>query len=114
MGKFTDKAEFKIPRHIVLKGGVNIETISANKNLTYADSTYQILTNSKGSVATVKTPIKKDGAVFWIKCETGSGHALYLQDIDGNDIIGSPYLGAGKAALVACDGTNWAVVFEQA
>ena len=31
---FTDKAEFKIPRHIVQPGGVNIEQISSNRTLT--------------------------------------------------------------------------------
>ena len=28
---FSDKAEFKIPRHIVQPGAVNIETITADK-----------------------------------------------------------------------------------
>lgn len=110
---YTDKAEFKIPRHFVNKGGINIETISANKTLTYKDSMYQILTNSKGAVATVKVPVKKDGAMFWIKCQTGSGHELYIQDIDGNDIIGSPYLGAGKLCCLVCDGSSWGILFQQ-
>lgn len=110
---YTDAAQFKIPRHIVQTGGVNVETITADKDLTYADSQYQIITNSKGSSATIKVPSKVDGASFWFKNDDSSGHAFVIQDADGNPIIGGAGLAAGKAALLACDGSTWAVVFEQ-
>jgi len=111
---FASDILFSIDTALQQKGGVNIETITVDKHLSYDDSSYQIITNSKASVATIKTPPKKDGVFFWIKCETGSGDELYIQDVDGNDIIGAPYLAAGKSALVVCDGSNWAVVFQQA
>ena len=114
MGKYTDKAEFKVPRHLVQKGGVNIETITGDKVLDYADSTYQIITNSKGSNADIRVPAKKDGVLFWIKNAAASGHALLIQEADTTPIIGGSGLAAGKAALVVCDGSNWPVVFEQA
>jgi hypothetical protein len=110
---FTDKAEFRIARHIVQPGGVNIETITADKDLTYKDSQYQVLTNSKGSVAVVKLPKKKQGAYFWITCASSSAHTINVKDFDGVDVIATPNLGAGKAALIACNGSEWAVVLEQ-
>lgn len=112
--KYTDKSPFVLPRHIQYKNGVNVETISANKDLSYSDSQYQILTNSKGSTAVVKTPAKKNGAMFYIKCQTGSAHALHIKDADGVDIIGSPFLAAGKLAILVCDGSTWSILFEQA
>ena len=110
---FSDKAEFKIPRHIVQPGAVNIETITADKVLTYKDSQYQVLTNNKGSVAVVKLPEKKQGSYFWITCGSSSGHTINVKDADDVDVIATPNLGAGKAALIACDGSEWAVVLEQ-
>ena len=110
---FTDKAEFNVPRHIVQKGAVNIETITADKTLTYADSTYQILTNSKGSEAVVTLPALKDGAHFFITCSAASGHTIEVQDADGGTVIGTPNLGGGKGSLIVCDGSAWAVVIEQ-
>ena len=114
MASYNGNGAFILPRALRLKNGINVETINANKDLTLFDSQIQILTNSKGSIATVKVPVKKDGSHFWIKCETGSGHELYIQDQDGVDIIGAPYLGAGKAAYIVCDGSNWVVLFQQA
>jgi len=52
---FSDKAEFQIPRHIVQKGGVNVETITADKTLTYSDSQYQFLTKNKCFLSTETT-----------------------------------------------------------
>jgi hypothetical protein len=105
---------FTVPRHIRHKDGINIETLAADKALTYSDSQYQILTNSKGSAADVRMPAKKNGAMFWIKNQAGSGHALFIQEEDTTPIIGSPGLAAGKLCCVVCDGSSWAVLFQQA
>ena len=112
--QYTDGAAFVLPRPILYKNGVNIETITADKNLTSKDSLYQVLTNNKGSVATIKTPAKRNGLILYIKNAAASGNELYIQDIDGVDIIGSPYLAAGKCCILVCDGSSWAVLFEQA
>ena len=60
---FTDKAEFNVPRHIVQKGGVNVEQISADKELTYKDSQYQRL-DAQSTGLNVDLPAEKDGAMF--------------------------------------------------
>ena len=65
---FTDKAEFKVPRHIVQKGGVNVEQISGNRTLTYKDSQYQRLDAQAGSLEVI-LPEEKDGAMFVINCQ---------------------------------------------
>jgi len=110
---YTDKAEFQVPRHIVQKGSVNIETITADKALSYSDSTYQIIKNSKGSHADIRMPEKKNGVHFWIKVDATSAHGIYVQEADTTPIV-SGTLSAGKAVLVVCDGSNWAIVFQQA
>jgi len=47
---FSDKSEFRIPRHIVQPGGVNVEQISGNKTLTYKDAQYQRLDAQSGGL----------------------------------------------------------------
>ena len=58
---FTDKQEFKIPRHIVQPGAVNPETITTNKTLTYRDAKYQLLRNNTGTLDCI-LPSYKNGA----------------------------------------------------
>ena len=114
MANYTGSSAFTLPRHIRFKDGINIETITTDKPLSYSDSQYQIITNSKGSNADIRMPAKKNGAMFWIKNAAGSGHALIIQEADTSPIIGGAGLAAGKACCIVCDGTNWAVLFEQA
>ena len=114
MAEYNGSAAFTIPRHVRYKDGINIETITGDKALTYHDSQYQILTNSKGSNADVRAPAKKNGAMFWIKNAAASGHPILIQEADTTPIIGSPGLAAGKLCCIVCDGSNWAVLFQQA
>ena len=53
---FSDKAEFKVPRHIVLKNGVNKQDLTADKTLTYKDSTFQIYTVGTAAEAVITLP----------------------------------------------------------
>jgi|TARA_B100000085_G_C18439885_1_gene470315 hypothetical protein len=111
---YNSAQAFKVARHFEYKNGMNIETISADKDLTYKDAQHQIITNDKGSSATIKVPAKRNGAYFWFKNDAASGHPFVIQDADGNPIIGGGGLAAGKAACVVCDGSSWAVLFQQA
>ena len=114
MANYNGSSAFTIPRHIRFKDGINIETITTDKPLSYADSQYQIITNNKGSTADIRMPAKKNGAMFWIKNTAASGHNLFIQEADTTAIIGGSGLGVGKACCVVCDGTNWVALFEQA
>lgn len=111
---YTDDTPFKLPRRLVFEGGVNIETITADKTMSLEDSIYQVITNNKGSSATVKLPVKEDGAVYWFKCTAASGHYFVIQDASGNPVIGGSGLGIGKSACIVSNGSNWAVLFQQA
>ena len=100
---FTDKAEFRIPRHIVQPGMVNPETITANKTLVYSDSPYQLLRNNTGTLDCI-LPDFKDGASFWIKSRASSTNNIVVKDGDANTIA---TLAAGEAVHVVSDGSAW-------
>lgn len=100
---FSDKAEFKIPRHIVQPGSVNPETITVNKALTYKDAQYQLLRNNTGSLDCI-LPAYKDGASFWVKSRSASTHNIVVKDIDGNIIA---TLAAGQGVLCVSNVSAW-------
>ena len=100
---FTDKAEFKIPRHIVQPGSVNPETITVNKTLTYKDAQYQLLRNNTGSLDCI-LPDYKDGASFWIKNRASSTSNVVVKDVDANTIA---TLGAGEGVLCVSNVSAW-------
>lgn len=100
---FSDKAEFKIPRHIVQPGSVNPETITVNKTLTYKDAQYQLLRNNTGSLDCI-LPAYKDGASFWLKSRSSSTHNVVVKDADANTIA---TLTAGQAVLCVSTATAW-------
>ena len=107
---FTDKAEFRIARHIVQPGGVNIETITADKTLTYASSPYQIITSNGAGANDLNLPAEKDGAVFWVKTKAASAQNLVVKDDGGSTI--ATLTSAGQTGCFVCDGSVWDVIFH--
>ena len=105
---FTDQAQFKIPRHLVLKGGVNVETITTNVTLTYKSSTYQMLRNNTGTLDVV-LPDFTEGASFWIKNRASSTSNIVVKDGDTNTIA---TLAAGEAVLCVSSDTAWVDVIK--
>ncbi len=101
---FTDKAEFNVPRHIVQKGFVNSESITSNKTLTYADSTFQILTTN-GALDLI-LPAEKNGATFIVRNHPDSLGDLTVKSDSGSTIDSRA---AGEAFILVCDGTSWHV-----
>lgn len=100
---YTDKQEFKIPRHLVQPGSVNPETITVNKTLTYKDGNYQLLKNTTGALDCT-LPALKDGAYFWIKSRASSSSNIVVKDHLGNALA---TLTAGQAVLCVSDGVAW-------
>ena len=100
---FSDKAEFRIPRHIVQPGMVNPETITGNKTLVYSDSPYQLLRNNTGTLDCI-LPAFKDGACFWVKNRASSTSNILVKDADANTIA---TLAAGESVHVVSDGAAW-------
>jgi len=97
---FSDKAEYKVPRHIVQPGGVNVEAISSNRTLTYKDAQYQRLDAQSGSLEVI-LPAEKDGAMFVINCQ---GNAFTVKDAAGTTVKA---LSLGEGGMFCCDGSAW-------
>lgn len=107
---FTDKQEFKIPRHIVLKDGVNKQDLTADKTLTYQDSTFQIYTVATGGEAVITLPKPKNGAIFCIRVFSGSTQTLRVEDHTGSTVQGT--LNTNEAVLLVAEDTSWRVMIK--
>ena len=105
---YTDKQEFKIPRHIVLKGGVNAETITGVRVMDYTDSQVQILDNSSGSALDCKHPEPKEGAFFFI--QSAGSNAIHIRDAGTTTTYA--ILATGEGCMVASDSTAYHRVFK--
>lgn len=107
---FTDKQEFKIPRHIVLKDGVNKQDLTTDKTLTYADSTFQIFTVATASEAVITLPQPKNGALFCIRVFSGSTQTLRVEDHTGSTVQGS--LSTNESVLLVSESSAWRVMMK--
>lgn len=110
MSKFTDKSEFKIPRHIVLKGGVNKQDLTVDKTLDYSDSTFQIYTVATGAEAVITLPKPKNGAFFCIRVFAGSTQSLRVEDHTGSTVQGT--LTTNEAVLLVSEADAWRVMIK--
>ena len=99
---YTDKAEFKIPRHIVLKGGVNVESLAGEKDLSESSSMVQIL-NPDGAHRVVNLPAVKDGMMYFIANSGSGAKDLTVTKPDAGTFVVSN----GKGLLIASNDTNW-------
>ena len=104
---FSNEAPFQVRKHIALLNGVNVETIAADKTLTLADSTFQIL-NGGASDRDVDLPAETDGIYFWIT-NSGGSNGLVVKN-DGGSTIATVAFGEG--ALFVCNGTDWKLVIK--
>ena len=102
MAQYNGKQSFTIPRHIVLKNGVNVETLAGAKTLDKSSSMIQVL-NTGGAGRVVNLPALKDGMVFWIANSGSGGHDLTVIKPDASTILVSD----GKGLMIACDGSQW-------
>ena len=105
---YTDKAEFKIPRHIVLKNGVNVESITNVRIMTYKDSQVQILDNSTSGALDCKLPAAKEGAFFFIR--SAGSQAIHIRDAATTTTYA--ILATGEGCLVASDSTDYHLVMK--
>lgn len=99
---YTDKQEFKIPRHIVLKNGVNVESLSGTKTLIESSGMIQIL-NPNGDHRVVNLPAVKNGMAYFIANSGSGAKDLTVTKPDSGTFVVSN----GKGLLIACNGTNW-------
>ena len=101
---FSGRQDFQVPRQIVQKGFVNVETITANKTVENGDATYQILTNNTSALDCVLEPLK-DGLHYVV---TNKGNQnIVIKDVNANTIA---TIGNNQSGIFVCDGSNWYAV----
>lgn len=106
--KYDSTQLFTIPRSIRVKNGINTESISTMKTLTYADSQVQLLSPS-GGTKTVKLPALKSGMYFHI-FNTSASQTMHVHTPTGVNLY-TLAANAGSAAACGihcfCDGVKW-------
>ena len=103
MAEFASDILFSIDTALQLKNGLNAETITVSKTLTYQDSTYQALKNTTGALDVI-LPSPKSGCHFWIKSRASSSSNIVVKDHLGSSI---KTLAAGDGVLFCCDDSAW-------
>jgi len=103
MASYNGKGQFVLPRPLRFKDGVNPETITVNKTLTYYSSQFQLLKNTTGALDVI-LPEFKDGAYFWVKSRASSSSNITVKDADGGTIA---TLAAGEGVLCISTSTAW-------
>lgn len=108
MAQYASNVLFSIDTALQLKNGLNIESLTSDtKDLTYKDSTFQVLeAHASGDL---KLPAPKSGTFFFI-CNTSGSNALNVKLQSGTLVIGlaaNNPSGAASTCLCFTDGTNW-------
>tara|TARA_R100000231_G_scaffold124112_2_gene94365 strand:+ start:2914 stop:3246 length:333 start_codon:yes stop_codon:yes gene_type:complete len=99
---YNGKPFFKIPRPLLLAGGVESRVIGDGVTLTDKDSLFQII-DSGGSDENVILPSEKDGRVYAI-LNNGATNAL---DVQNDQAVRQVLLGPGDMAVLVSDDTQW-------
>lgn len=90
----------------VSAGGHNTETLAANKTLTGADATFQLLDpGGAGRDVTLPAEVASAGRSFRILNRADAAEDLTVKDDAASTIV---TISQNEAAWVVCDGTSWA------
>lgn len=108
---YTDKQEFKIPRHIVQPGGVNIQAITDSVTLDYSSGTYHIFTLTAAGAKTCMLPSAKPGACIHIRNESSSNQIINVNEPSGGSTVLS-LAATGEGALFVSDGSQWVYLYK--
>ena len=109
MAQYASNVLFSIDTALPLRNGLNIETLTAaTKDLSYQDSTFQVLeAHASGDL---KLPLPKSGTFFFI-CNTSGSNVLAVKLQSGTVVINLAANNAGTPAASTClcfsDGTDW-------
>lgn len=99
---YNGKPFFKIPRPVLLAGGVEAQTLDGNITLTSKDSLFQIL-DGQAADRDVTLPAEQNGRVYCIQ-NAGATNALVVKDDAAATVV---TLAAGHVAVLVCDDTAW-------
>ena len=99
---YNGKPFFKIPRPLLLAGGLDVRTISDGITLTDKDSLFQII-DSGGSDQNVILPAQKDGRIYVIS-NVGGTNNLSVQNHLAVDKV---RLAPNEIAVLVSSDTVW-------
>ena len=105
---YNGKPFFKIPRPLLLAGGVDARVLGDGITLTDKDSLFQILDSGLND-QNVILPAEKDGRVYAIQ-NAGSTNSL---DVQNNQAVRQVLLGPGDVAVLVSDDTQWYLFLNQ-
>jgi len=103
---YSGRPFFRIPRPLLLEGGVESKTIAGDVEIVDKDSLFQII-DGGGVDRAVTLPNEKSGRVYMI-ANVGSSHNLNLKKSDGSTSVGT--IAHGESAWVVCDGVDWFIL----
>lgn len=106
---YNGKPFFKIPRPVLLAGGLDVRTITDGITLTDKDSLFQVI-DSGSSDENVILPAEKDGRVYCIH-NAGATNAL---DVQNNQAVRQVLLGPGDFAVLVSSDSAWYLIMNQA
>ena len=99
---YKGKPFFKIPRPLLLSGGLDVRTISDGITLTDKDSLFQII-DCGGSDENVILPAQKDGRVYIIKNSGGTNNL----SVQNNLAVEKVNLAPNEVAVLVSSATVW-------
>ena len=99
---YNGKPFFKIPRPLLLEGGIESATISGAVDLDDKSSLFLFIDGGL-SDQDINLPAEKNGRVYHIK-NTGSTNALIVKNVAAATIV---TIAAGGSAWIVSDGSDW-------
>ena len=104
---YNGKPFFKIPRPLLLAGGVEVKTISDGMTLTDKDSLFQII-DSGASDENIILPVEKDGRMYFIK-NNGLTNNLDVQNQSATSLVN---LAPNEVAVLVSDSSVWTLILN--
>lgn len=104
---YNGKPFFKIPRPVLLAGGIEIRTISDGITLTDKDSLFQVI-DCGSSDENVILPAEKDGRVYCI-VNVGGTNNLSVQN---NQAVEKVNLAPNEFAMLVSSASDWYLILN--
>lgn len=104
---YNGKPFFKIPRPLLLAGGLDVQTISTNISLVDRDSLFQVIDGGLGT-RNITLPPEKDGRVYFIK-NAGTTNDLAIKDDAAGGVI---TLAPNEVVLLGSSNNLWYVLLN--
>lgn len=104
---YNGKPFFKIPRPLLLAGGLDVQTISTNISLVDRDSLFQVIDGGSGT-RNITLPPEKDGRVYFIK-NAGTTNDLAIKDDAAGGVI---TLAPNEVVLLGSSNNLWYVLLN--